>query len=404
MKKKIILISIALLLISAAFLLRILFPGNAFFWPLIYLLPGISALIFGLIWQKKRFILPLSQIVFSICLAFSLAEIYFQKALNSTEILTYKANMDDHIIVDRNGKKLPLFSVNTLGEYRDSLTGIKPNMHGIDRRVRIFYNGSTKIVFEAEYTINFLGFRNVPFHTNTPLEPPLIFFGDSFTFGDGVNDSEVYVNLIAEKLKGQRNVYNFGKSGGSPAEMLFFLQNNVLEKAEVKPEPPGQAYYLIINDHRYRVLGNRTRVQAKTLTKRQKAEILFAYWTRMRLFYRSALFEAICSRFHRDLYITYLKEAEELLQKKYGISLTVIVYPDCMPDLIGELKQAGFRLLYLKDVMPGYIGYHTRKVDLRYEIPYDGHPTPNTHKIIADYLLKHIQQNVESNETFNKIQ
>lgn len=199
-------------------------------------------------------------------------------------------------------------------------------------------------------------------------------------------------------------MYNFGKSGGSPAEMLFFLQNNVLEKAEVKPEPPGQAYYLIINDHRYRVLGNRTRVQAKTLTKRQKAEILFAYWTRMRLFYRSALFEAICSRFHRDLYITYLKEAEELLQKKYGISLTVIVYPDCMPDLIGELKQAGFRLLYLKEVMPGYIGYHTRKVDLRYEIPYDGHPTPNTHKIIADYLLKHIQQNVESNEIFNKIQ
>ena len=79
------------------------------------------------------------------------------------------------------------------------------------------------------------------------------------------------------------------------------------------------------------------------------------------------------------------KEAEKVLKEKYGIGLTVLVYPDCMPDVIEQLQNAGFQLKFLKDVMPDYDGYHSRKVDLKYEIPYDGHPTAKTHKLIADY-------------------
>lgn len=386
MKKKIIFSVIAFSLIPAAFFLRLLLPGIAHIWPFIFILPGISFLILGIIWQKIKFVLPVSQILFSICLAMCLAELYFQKVLETTKIQGIMNIGHHEKKIDVNGKIFPVFTLEWLGGYTGTVSKNKPDIVGIDRQYRQFFDGSVKVIIDAVYSTDFMGFRKVSCRTEKAPEPPLLFFGDSFTFGIGVNDDEVYVNRIAEKLKGKRNVYNFAVSGGSPAEFYYFLDQNVIETSGAERNPPGEAYYLIINDHRYRILGSRARNHGPFLTRWQKCEIAFVYWTKMRLFYKSALFDAIGSRFHKDLYIHYLKAAENVLKNKYGIPLTVIVYPDCMPEVIEQLKQAGFRLKYLKEAMPGYQGYHTRRVDLKYEIPYDGHPTAKTHGIIADYI------------------
>ena len=395
MKKQIIAGSIAAILLLTAFFLRLLFPGAAELWPIIFLLPGIAFLILGITWQKKKFILPVSQVLFALCVAASIAEIYFKKAMDRRMTAQLKEIAAEEKFIEKNGRKLPVLVADDFGKYPGTITLNKPNLHGISKKMGKDRDGSLRTIYEAEYTLNEQGFRKVPVRTENPLQPPLLFFGDSFTFGIGVNDDEAFVSRIAEKLQVERNVYNFGLSGGSPAEFLLILQNQVIEKEGIDTKKTCSAYYLIINDHRYRILSSRARNTGNFLTARQKADIAFVYWTKTRLFYKSELFHAISAKFHKQLYIAYLKEAEKILREKYSTTLTVVVYPDCMPDMIDQLKQAGFRLLFLKDVMPDYKGYHTRRVDLKYEIPYDGHPTAKTHQLIADFLLKDVSANAQ---------
>lgn len=386
MMKKKILIGICIALLLAAFLLRILFPGAAFVWPWVYLLPGIAFFIAGILWQQKKYVLPVSQVLFAICLTAFLAEIYFQRTLAASQIPGYRIEPPAGYGV-HEGKKLQFLTSDIFGGYPNSLTLNKPNLNGLHRACRKMPDGSVKIIFEAEYTMDPFGFRAVPCRTEKPVRKPLFFFGDSFTFGVGVGDPEVYVNRIAAKWKDIGNVYNFAVPGGSPAEFFFFLKQNVIERSGAGKKPGGKAYYLLINDHRYRILGSRVRNLGVFLTWKEKLPINFAYWMKVRLFYESALFNAICSGLQGDLYLRYLKECETILKEKYAVDLTVIVYPDCTPEVLTQLKNSGFKLIYLKDVMPGYEGLHTRKADLRYEIPLDGHPNAETHQLIAEFLL-----------------
>ncbi len=51
-------------------------------------------------------------------------------------------------------------------------------------------------------------------------------FGDSFTFGEGVNDDETALHLLAERLAGRWNVRNYGVSGYGVAQMLLSLMKH----------------------------------------------------------------------------------------------------------------------------------------------------------------------------------
>ena len=386
---------------AAALIIRWLCPGVMAVWPVIYALPGAAFMLLGIAFRKVKGVLLAGQIFFSLFFALALGELVFQAALKKGNFASNPQYMpmpgkriywddDGPKTVVKKGKALPVLKGTEVFQPDSEILLFKPHVHGIHRSSCVLRGGKKKVAFEAEYTINGQGFRKVLCHTPAPPLPPLLFFGDSFTFGEGVDDDEAYVNRIAQRLKGKRNVYNFGIPGRDPTDFLYYVSRSYLEDSSLKGRLNARAFYLIINDHKYRVINNHEPYRLKYFPAQDKVVRKICYWMKERLFFRSALCEAVFNGIYKKRYIQYLKLAEKVLKEKYGTDLTVIVYPDCMPEMEKELREAGFELLELKKHMPGYKGYHARKIDLKYEIPYDGHPLPGTHALIADAVLEYL--------------
>jgi lysophospholipase L1-like esterase len=85
--------------------------------------------------------------------------------------------------------------------------------------------------FDVTYEIDANGFKKI----NNSKEKPdfrIYFFGDSFTFGERVNNEDTFTNIIKEKyLKKEINVYNAGVSGYGIVQMF---QRFLLLKDQIK--------------------------------------------------------------------------------------------------------------------------------------------------------------------------
>jgi hypothetical protein len=81
----------------------------------------------------------------------------------------------------------------------------------------------------------------------------VLFFGDSFTFGEGVNDDEALPYLVGQQSGGQYHTYNFGFHGYGPHQMLAMLEYRLEEK--IINCKPRFAVYQAILDHLIRAAG-----------------------------------------------------------------------------------------------------------------------------------------------------
>ena len=82
--------------------------------------------------------------------------------------------------------------------------------------------------------------------------PTVMFFGDSFTFGDGVNDEDTLPNAFSI-VSGMR-VLNFGLYGYGPHHMLRLLELDVPKK--ITSSFPHLMVYTAIKDHIRRAAGH----------------------------------------------------------------------------------------------------------------------------------------------------
>ena len=76
-------------------------------------------------------------------------------------------------------------------------------------------------IYKAEYTIDSNLLRET---LSAETGPTIAFFGDSFTFGEGVNDAETLPQAFADLLGRRERVLNLGFSGYGPHQFLAELQ------------------------------------------------------------------------------------------------------------------------------------------------------------------------------------
>ncbi len=126
--------------------------------------------------------------------------------------------------------------------------GYQINDDGVYETAYHFSDGSPSIITKA---ILKGGMRHTPVTENN-RDKFAVFFGDSFTFGVGVNDNETLPYHFGQVAPEYRP-YNFGVPGGAVQNMYYMLSTENL--AERIKEPSGIAVYWYFGFHTNRVVG-----------------------------------------------------------------------------------------------------------------------------------------------------
>ncbi len=86
-----------------------------------------------------------------------------------------------------------------------------------------------KVVYDVDYTIDKKGHRIASNSAiNKKFKKSVLFFGCSFTYGEGVKDNQSLPYVFNLKTNSKYNVANFGFSGYGVQQMLTILENDRL--------------------------------------------------------------------------------------------------------------------------------------------------------------------------------
>jgi hypothetical protein len=276
---------------------------------------------------------------------------------------------------------------------------LKPN-----QRVTAERTTPGHVVYDVTYGIGPDGFRVMP---PAPADPAacVVLFGDSNTFGIGVNDDQTYAWKLAERGKGKIAVYNFGIGGAGPHHMLAGLQSGRFQKS-LHCTPTYVSYFFIV-EHIGRVTsrlapwdphGPRFDLGADGKPVRDgnfdttppipKPDLDEGLLGWRRLLYG---IDSVGTRAETELTAAILVEsAREIARIAPKAEFHVLFWTMFDDKRLAALKEAltkaGIVVDPVQAVIPDY-----RDHQLRYVIgTADGHPKPLTHQRIADYIWRQI--------------
>jgi hypothetical protein len=230
-----------------------------------------------------------------------------------------------------------------------------------------------------------------------------VFFGGSFTFGEGVEDHETLPNRVAIRSPGRR-VTNLGFPGYGPGQMLRRIE--LREGLESFSGNSPHAIYVYIPAHVRRVIGT-----MRLTTTWARDFPYYAISTVGELEYRGTMTtgrpilsrvysrlarEPIMKCFEVDLPPRFDGDDYELTARVIEASrsgwletfpngdFTVVIYPgknegrDPPARILPYLRKYGLRVLDYSGRLDGITGMW---------IPLDGHPTPAALDRVAEWLV-----------------
>jgi hypothetical protein len=344
-----------------------------------------------------------------VALTLGAAELYFYKAYFSEEPLRETEYSDDEThrghtdIVD-------LFQHRMLG-------WAPANGKSFIERARF----ENQLLYQVRYTIDDHGLRIASPSINTQKRQSncLLFFGDSFTFGEGVKDDETMPYRVSERTERRYQAYNFAFLGYGPHQMLAQLQEGLVDAAIACK--PAVAIYQALPDHVSRAAGLEAwsqfgpkYVSAKdnlVLWKGQfEDEKPHGVLERFRAVHRhlpketkrylekSAMYRALLFM-HRpvndddiDVFLRIVDRSRQIIESRYAEASFHVVFWDFSGEnpveskIIDGLKQKGIPVHLISTILPEYRGHEER-----FKIHHaDGHPNSLAHDLVADYIVKTI--------------
>ena len=265
------------------------------------------------------------------------------------------------------------------------------------RRLTARLMAGQEILYDVVYTIGPDGFRVTPPLSGSPGSC-VVLFGDSNTFGIGVNDDETHTAHLVRLGEGRIAAYNFGVAGYGPHQMLAGLQSGRFER--ILSCTPTHTVYFFIPHQISRVAG---RVKWDTHGPRYRLDAAGRAVADGN--FDSPGFTAPTSDLDEgvlgwrrlfgvrvtgtpeetDLTAAVLVEsAREMRRIAPATTFHVLfwdIYNDARLDAIERsLKAAGITVHPLDAIIPGY---RVRAADY---ILRDRHPNPRAHRRIADYI------------------
>lgn len=256
-----------------------------------------------------------------------------------------------------------------------------------------------EVLYDVVYTIDQNGLRVAPPVAEGAGEECLLFFGGSFTFGEGVNDAEAMPYQVGVETHGRFRVYNFGFHGYGPHQALAALEDGLV--AGVIDCAPRFAIYQALPDHVTRAAGfTPWDSHGPRYVLEPGGGVVYAghfddgsalYGRALRsALNASRLFAVLLSRRQPEqeagerLFVGIVDAVRQHLETRYpGCEFHVILWDDPHSSLSRRLAGAGLRLHPIDAIVPA-----EELGQPRYTLPRDGHPTARLHERVAAYVAR----------------
>ncbi len=270
---------------------------------------------------------------------------------------------------------------------------------------------SGKEIYSANYS--FADGRRVTPDSDSTNQQYIIFLGGSFTFGEGLNDSETLPYYYNQLYTQKRNIRNYGFHGYGTHQVYTIAKNHLANDTSLKAAENVEIFYWFIDPHILRANGyspwdqdspkyiveNGILKNSGTFREVKESHVfverLFDFiWT------NSGIFNRIRARLATrnqevELFFRLIKETD-LLFKEQGFEFTVLVQNTSGSDpLLGRhFKDLRERVvLYLEEQGIQFISVNETILKDRNDtnllnIPGDGHPTGEFNGRLAEYLWK----------------
>ena len=307
------------------------------------------------------------------------------------------------LLLDMRSGSAPALAANDSGlsQYRPLLGwgAVKP---GIYRSVKRTRDG--RMIFDTHVTIDdHLNRKTTP----SEGERPIVFFGDSWIYGDGVDDSGTLPQAFADLNQGRIPVLNLAFAGWSPAQNLVALRAGLYGGLIDEPRRfilftspfhieriACKGAYMVTRAPRLVPDGDGVRFAGPCVSGRSLLLPLLLIARRFALYDR---LEPLLAAPRHDDVVTYIKIIEAFVaeaSRRDHVDTTVLFAPFENAYLAGsgytearivdDLRHAGVDVLvdHLPEIAdPGL-----------YEIPGDGHPTALANRARAAEIEAHLRE------------
>jgi hypothetical protein len=262
-------------------------------------------------------------------------------------------------------------------------------------------------IFNATYSTDGYSRRITPFKNAGRAEKFALFFGCSYTFGEGVQNEETLPSRVGE-LAPRYRPYNYGAIGYGPQHVMIKLQDpNLRQEIE---ENEGILIYMYIHDHVYRVIGTINHhgrempyyvldsngdLQRKGNMVSGRPGLALWYWfirkSQMAQFFQLG-FDSRIEEYDIKRTAKIIIEARNAFSRFFSRSeFYVLVYPNPASRSAGSLAVREKLLMHLKEANVHYLDYSELfnpdpSQGLRIES--DPHPTPKAYRLLAERLTR----------------
>jgi hypothetical protein len=263
----------------------------------------------------------------------------------------------------------------------------KANRHVASRKLL-----GDRVLYDAVYTTGPDHFRVVPAADEKPSRCVLL-FGDSYTFGEGINDDETAAAQIVKKSEGRVAAKNLGISGWGPHQFLAGLQSGRFQRAITCT--PTDAFYLMIPTHIARAAGGSpwdSHGPLFLLGADGRPVRHGNFDTDMGFGWRQLVgLNRLTDGEEADLTAALLAEGARELGARYpGIRFRVILWNtdgefplEVLERAMRGMVRGGVEVHSMEKVIP-----HFAESWPQYVIPLEGHPNPLADERIADFILR----------------
>lgn len=286
---------------------------------------------------------------------------------------------------------------------QEPILGWRPGHAGRYHAERIDLS-TGKVVYNVDYTIDDALQRQMH---SAASGPAIVFFGDSVTFGIGINDSDTLPQQFSDRLDHKVRVLNLAVGGYGPPQFLRILQDGLFQDL-IGPDP--QLFVFLTSAwhaERTACKSDWTRPSPRFLLRDGKLSLAGSCadgqniglrdWLHGFASYRMFIEPLVVKPTDADveLYIRTLVAAVQLAKERYG---TRVIIPYLASH--GYLRTTRFtdesviaRLREGGAIVIDASLQNEEKSGAVLAIPGDGHPTPLANKLRAALLADYIERN-----------